>query len=156
MTAKAFVDTNILVYAHDPGSGRKHEIARALIEELWSSRLGVVSTQVMQEFYVNVRRKAQRPISVEQARALIENYFSWTVVVNDQSSILGAIDLETRYQLSFWDALIVQAANAAAVEVLYSEDLSHGQRYGSVELVNPFAGSIEPPEPTQRLPSESR
>lgn len=138
MTARAFVDTNILVYAHDSGSGRKYEIARLLIEDLWRTRSGVLSTQVVQEFYVNVRQKARRPMSVDQARALLEDYFAWTVVVNDQNSIIDALALEARYQLSFWDALIVQAANAAAVDVLYSEDLSPGQRYGSVELVNPF------------------
>lgn len=139
MTARAFVDTNILVYAHDRGSGRKHAVARELIEELWHSRAGVLSTQVLQEFYVNVRRKAQRPMPVDQARAVFEDYLAWTIIVNDQASILGALELETRYELTFWDALIVQAANAAAVDVLYSEDLSHGQRYGAVELVNPFA-----------------
>ena len=141
MAVRAFVDTNILVYAHDSGSGRKHEIAQRLIGELWSNRSGVLSTQVVQEFYVNVRRRAKRPISVNQARALIENYFAWTVVVNDQKSIIEAVDIEARYKLSFWDGLIVQAAQSARVDVLYSEDLSHGQRYGSVELVNPF-GSV--------------
>lgn len=139
MTARAFVDTNILVYAHDRGSGDKHEIARSLIEELWSSRSGVLSTQVLQELYVNLRRKAKRTVPLDEARAILEDYLSWKVVVNDQRSILDALELEARYQLSFWDALIVQAAQAAGVDRLYSEDLSHGQRYGALELVNPFA-----------------
>lgn len=139
MAASAFVDTNILVYAHDRGSGHKHDVARKLIEDLWQTRAGVLSTQVLQELYVNVRRKAERPMSAAQARAVLEDYLVWKIVVNDQSSILGALELENRYELSFWDALIVQAANAADVDVLYSEDLSHGQRYGAVELVNPFA-----------------
>lgn len=139
MSARAFVDTNILVYAHDPDSGRRHDIARALVEDLWRTRSGVVSTQVLQELYVNVRRKMRQPLASDQARTLLEDYLAWTVVVNDQQTILGALEIESRYQLSFWDALIVQAASTAAVDILYSEDLSHGQRYGGVELVDPFA-----------------
>ena len=138
MSARAFVDTNILVYAHDSGSGWKHERSRELIGDLWQSRSGVLSTQVFQEFYVNVRRKAVHPLSAARAREILNDYSAWTIVVNDKSSILDAIALEERYQISFWDALILQAAQAANAEVLYSEDLSHGQRYGSVELVNPL------------------
>lgn len=140
MSDRAFVDTNVLVYGHDGGAGRKHALARELLEELWRTRTGVLSTQVLQEFYVNVRRKARRPMRADRARAVLEDYLAWEVVVNDAGSILRALELETRYRLSFWDALIVQAANAAAVGVLYSEDLSDGQRYGTVELVNPFEG----------------
>lgn len=138
MSDKAFVDTNILVYAHDRAAGERHRIARGLIERLWEERTGVLSTQVIQEFYVNVRRKAQRPISAAEAGQLVEDYLSWDVVVNDAESIRQALAIEKRYRLGFWDALIVQAANAGGVAVLYSEDLGHGQVYGTVELVNPF------------------
>lgn len=140
MSAKAFVDTNILVYAHDPGSCAKHERAKALVARLWDERSGVVSTQVLQELYVNLRKVAKRPISQAEAKQLLADYLTWEVVVNDGESILGALELEERYQISFWDAMIVQAANAAGVENLYSEDLNHGQRYGTVIAVNPFAG----------------
>lgn len=138
MSDKCFVDTNILVYAHDFGTGAKHERARTLIEELWSSGGGVLSTQVLQELCVNLRRKAARPLSVEETRRLIEDYSSWDVVVNTAESVLGALTIESRYKVSFWDALILQAAGSADAAVLYSEDLPEGQTYGEVHVVNPF------------------
>jgi len=136
--ARAFVDSNILVYAHDRGQGEKHERAKALIERLWAERSGVLSTQVLQEFYVNVRRKAANPVPRAEARRLVEDYLTWQVLVNDGSAILGALDLEERYGISFWDGLIVQAALMAGAETLYSEDLNHGQAYGTVTVSNPF------------------
>jgi len=138
MSDRAFVDTNILVYAHDRAAGERHRIARTLLERLWEERTGVLSTQVIQEFYVNVRRRAQRPISATEAGQLVEDYLSWDVVVNDAEAIRQALAIEKRYRLGFWDALIVQAANTGGAAHLYSEDLGHGQVYGAVELVNPF------------------
>lgn len=138
MSASAFVDTNILLYAHDPGCGAKHEVARALVTRLWRERSGVISTQVLQELYVNLRKVAQRPVSQEDAKAVLEDYLTWDVVVNDGGSILGALEMESRYGISFWDALIVQAANVSGAEKLYSEDFSHGQVYGVVLAENPF------------------
>lgn len=138
MSDRYFVDTNVLVYAHDRGSGRRHEIARELVRELWEGRSGVLSTQVLQELYVNLRRKAARPLDVAAARQLVEDYLSWKVVVNDGAAVLRAIDLEGRYSLSFWDALIIDAAHGADAALIYSEDLGHGQRYGVIEVRNPF------------------
>ena len=135
---KSFVDTNVLVYAHDRGAGRKHEIAKALVENLWRQRKGVISIQVLQEFYVNVRRKALNPVRPKEAKQLLADYMSWEVVINDGESLLQAVETETHYKISFWDALIVQAANAAGATVLYSEDLSHDQRYGATRVHNPF------------------
>ncbi len=135
---KAFLDTNILVYAHDRGAGIKQQIAGALVERLWQERKGVLSIQVLQEFYVNIRRKALNPLGAKAARQLLADYMCWEVVINDGQSLLQAVDFETRYKISFWDSLILQAANAAGAAVLYSEDLSHGQRYGSVRTINPF------------------
>jgi predicted nucleic acid-binding protein len=138
MTAKAFVDTNILVYAYDRGAGDRHEKALILIEQLWQSGNGILSTQVLQEFYVNVRRKAQRPVTVEQARSLISDYLAWDPIVNDGEAMLEAIDLEQRYQLSFWDSLIVAAALKGGASIIYSEDFNHGQAFGALEVQNPF------------------
>lgn len=138
MSDKFFVDTNILIYAHDTAAGPKHERAKALVAELWHNRSGVVSTQVLQELCVNVRRKAGRPLTARATRELISDYLSWQVVVNSGESTLEALDLEERYQISFWDALVVQAAQASCADVLYSEDLSDEQHYGSVRVVNPF------------------
>jgi predicted nucleic acid-binding protein len=138
MSDKFFVDTNILMYAHDKAAGAKHERARALVEELWRDRTGIVSTQVLQELAVNLRRKAGRPLDGKATREVVTDYLTWQVVVNSGESILEALDIEARYQLSFWDALVVQAAQASGAEVLYSEDLSDGQRYGSVRVINPM------------------
>ena len=138
MSDKTFVDTNILVYAHDSGAGQRHETAREHVRQLWLRRSGVISTQVLQELYVNVRRKARNPVSRAEAKGMIRDYLCWEVVVNDGEAILEAIDLQTRYSLSFWDALIVGAANAAGATRLLSEDMCHGQLYGSVEVVDPF------------------
>ena len=129
MSDRYFVDTNILMYAHDTSAGAKHERARSLIEELWRDRSGVVSTQVLQELSVNLRRKAGQPLGVKATRDIVADYLTWQVVVNGGESILEALDLESRYRISFWDALVIQAAQASGAEVLYSEDLSDGQMY---------------------------
>ncbi len=139
MNDKAFVDTNILVYAHDLVSGIKNERARALIENLWSTGGGVLSTQVLQELCVNLRRKALKPLTLEETQSLIQDYSDWEIVVNTHSSVIEALMIENRFQISFWDALIVHAAERAGAAILYSEDFSDGQTYGSVRVVNPLS-----------------
>jgi predicted nucleic acid-binding protein len=139
MPDKFFVDTNILLYAHDRFAGLKHERARQLVEDLWSSGQGVLSTQVLQELCINLRRKVARPLPAEEVRQLIQDYLSWEIVVNNPASVLAALEIETRYQTSFWDALILQAAESSGATVLYSEDLAASQKYGAVQVVNPLA-----------------
>jgi predicted nucleic acid-binding protein len=150
MSDRCFVDTNILVYAHDRSAGLKHERARLLIEELWNSGRGVLSTQVLQELCINLRRKSSRPLSVEETRRLVQDYLSWEIIINTPASTLQALDIEVRYKISFWDALILQAAEGSGVAILYSEDLATGQRYGSIRVVNPLtdAASQSPANPT--------
>ena len=138
MSDRFFVDTNILMYAHDTSAGEKHERAKAVVEELWRDRTGVVSTQVLQELAVNLRRKAGRPLDVKATREIVSDYLTWQVIVNGGESILEAMDLESRYQISFWDAMVIQAAQLSGADVLYSEDLSDGQKYGSVQVINPL------------------
>lgn len=138
MSDRYFVDTNVLLYAHDAAAGPKHARAKQLIEELWRNRSGVVSTQVLQELCVNLRRKAAKPVGLKTVREIIADYLAWDVVTNTGESILDALEVEDRYGISFWDALVVQAAETSGAEVLYSEDLSHGQIYGGVRVVNPF------------------
>jgi predicted nucleic acid-binding protein len=140
MSDKYFVDTNILMYAHDTSAGEKHERAKALVEELWRDRTGAVSTQVLQELSVNLRKKVRRPLDAKATRDIVADYLTWQVVVNGGEAILEAIDLESQYQISFWDALVIQAAQLSGVEVLYSEDLSDGQKYGTVRVINPLRG----------------
>ena len=138
MSDRCFVDTNILLYAHDRSTGVKHEQARALLEALWEARTGVLSTQVLQEFCVNVRRKAANPLSLDETRETVADYLSWEIVLNTPASVLEALDLEKRHKVSFWDALIIHAAQTSGATLLYSEDLSDGQTYGSVRVVNPL------------------
>jgi predicted nucleic acid-binding protein len=135
---KYFVDTNILIYAHDRAAGPKHERARQLVEHLWTTGQGALSTQVLQELCVNLRRKVAHPLPSQEIRKLIEDYLSWEIVVNTPQSILAALEIEARHKVSYWDALILQAAESCGTTVLYSEDLGSGQRYGAVEVVNPL------------------
>jgi predicted nucleic acid-binding protein len=138
MSERAFVDTNVLVYAHDRGAGERHRLARELVLGLWRDRTGVISTQVLQETYVNLRRKAAKPLPVDEARSVVQDYLTWEVVVVDPMAVIEAMRYEERYGIAFWDALIVQAANTAGVATLLTEDLSHGQAYGEVVVHNPF------------------
>lgn len=138
MSDRYFVDTNVLMYAHDSAAGEKHQRAKVLVEKLWETRAGVVSTQVLQELAVNLRRKAKKPLDAKATREVVSDYLTWQVVVNGGYSILEALDLEAKYQISFWDALILEAAQVSGAEVLYSEDLSDGQAYGAVRVINPF------------------
>jgi predicted nucleic acid-binding protein len=138
MSDKFFVDTNILLYAHDRSTGDKHHRARALIDDLWNSGNGVLSTQVLQELCINLRRKTANPLSIQETRRLLQDYVSWEIVVNTAESVIDALMIELRYNVSFWDALIIQAAATSGAAILYSEDLKHGQAYGPVRVLNPL------------------
>ena len=138
MRDRTFVDTNILVYAHDKDAGRKHEIARKVISELWESRLGLLSTQVLQEFYITLTRKIPVPLDKPTTRRILRNYFSWDIVINDPSVILQASEIEETHKISFWDALIVSAAFSKNAATILTEDLNHGQVIEGIEINNPF------------------
>lgn len=134
----SFVDTNVLIYAEDRDAKERHERARDLVLELWDTRDGVVSVQVLQEFYVNVTRKLKKPLTGAKALEIVEEYLTWTVVDNTSRLLSAAVRLHQKEQLSFWDAMVVQAALEAGCDRLYSEDFGDGRRFGSVEIVNPF------------------
>ena len=136
-----FVDTNVLVYAHDASETVRQPAARAVLAELWSTRLGALSTQVLQEFYVVATRKFDPPMPRGQARDLVDAYSSWQLVQIDVPLVLAASRLEERHTLSFWDALIVEAARRAGATRLISEDLQAGRRLGGVLIDNPFAST---------------
>lgn len=142
MSDKYFVDTNVLMYAHDRSAGVKHSRASALVQSLWNSGEGVLSTQVLQELCINLRRKANPPLTIDETRRLLQDYMSWEVVVNTPESTIHALDIEIRYKLSFWDALIIHAAERSGAETLYSEDLSDGQTYGMIRVINPLKSPI--------------
>lgn len=138
---KVFVDTNILIYAYDTSAGTKHEAAHNLLSTLWKDRNGVISTQVLQEFYVNVTRKIPRPLEISFARMIVEDFAMWDVVTIETDTILAAIDLQQLNGLSFWDSMILAAAASAGASVLITEDLNHGQVITGVRVRNPFIGN---------------
>src|SRR5262249_60496946 len=127
-----------LVYSPDCTTGCKHNRAKALVEEIWHTGTGVISTQALQELCVSLRKKAQQPLPTDELRRLVQDYLSWEVVVNTADSTSQALDLELRFRIPFWDALIVHAAETAGAAVLYSEDLSPGQNFGALRVVNPM------------------
>jgi predicted nucleic acid-binding protein len=134
-----FVDSNVLVYAHDPSESRKQPLAEALLGELWASRLGCLSTQTLQEFYVVATRKFNPPMSRRAAREIVALYAAWPLIQVDLPLILTASELEEGHKLSFWDALVVEAARRAGATRLVSEDLQTGRLIGGVRIENPFA-----------------
>jgi len=131
-----FFDTNILLYADDADAGAKTGVARDLLRRSMSERTGVLSTQVLQEFYVNARKKLK--LDGAAARARIEVYLAFDVVAVTPSLLLAAVDLHRLDSVSFWDALVIRAAEHAGCDTLYSEDLQAGRRFGPVRVVNPF------------------
>jgi predicted nucleic acid-binding protein len=133
---KAFVDTNIFLYLYTSADKVKRDRARSLIRELQNGSQVTISTQVVQEFYVNARRLQMAQSDLMLAIAAL---FALPLVIVDQKEILMAIALEERYGINFWDALILAAAESSESGVLYTEDLNHGQRYGRVTVRNPFA-----------------
>jgi|SRR5579863_66760 len=139
MSDKYFLDTNILIYAYDHSDPAKHAKALSLIEAISQSGTPVVSTQVFQEFAASVRKKAKPLLSTRQIQQiLVEILQAWEVFVGNAVTIIAALEIEERFRISFWDALILSAAHSSAATILYTEDLNHGQTYGHVQVVNPF------------------
>ncbi|HLQ33370.1 MAG TPA: PIN domain-containing protein [Chloroflexota bacterium] len=134
-----FCDTNVLIYAYDPGEGVKHERAAELVDRLWDSGEGALSIQVLQEFFVVTTRKADIRTTWQMARERVERLASWRLFAPAVSDVLDAIDASARWQLSFWDAMLITAAQKLGANVLWSEDLNAGQRFGAVEVRSPFA-----------------
>ncbi|MFZ0885925.1 MAG: PIN domain-containing protein [Candidatus Acidiferrales bacterium] len=139
MSAKTFVDTNVLIYAHDVDAPAKHQIAHALLRELWSERTGVLSLQVLQEFYVNVTRKIATPLSKKSARLIVDSYAIWCTETTP-AELSSAFRIEDESQIGFWDALIVAAAARSGASRILSEDFNPGQRINGILIENPFAG----------------
>jgi predicted nucleic acid-binding protein len=133
-----FVDTNVLIYAHDGSAGVKHVRARDLLRDLWQSGAGCLSVQVLQEFYVNVTQKVAKPLTPDVAAHIIADLSVWQVHCPGVDDVLDAIRLQARYQISFWDAMMVASAIHLGCGRLWSEDLNPGQVYGAVTVANPF------------------
>jgi predicted nucleic acid-binding protein len=133
-----FCDTNIFVYAYDLSAGSKRTRARGLLQTLWASGDGTLSVQVLQELFVTLMRKISPPLSTADARTIVSDLARWRVVEPTRRDVLEAIDAALRWQLSFWDAMIVVAAQRAGAAVIWSEDLNDGQDFGGTVVRNPF------------------
>ena len=140
---KYFLDTNVLVYANDNTEEAKHTTAVRLITDGIRSGRVVISTQVLSEFWVTVTQKIQVPLDREKAEKEVESFRAFTVINIEYHTVRTAIHIQKRYQLSYWDALILSAAQMAGCEYVFSEDLNEGQRYGNVVVSNPFASFTE-------------
>jgi predicted nucleic acid-binding protein len=140
MTGKTFVDTNVLIYAHDVDAKAKHETAKNVLRELWSNRSGVLSVQVLQEFYVNVTRKIATPLPKDKARLVVNTYAIWCTETTP-AEITAAFRIEDEAKIGFWDALIVASASKSGATRIISEDLNAQQRIADIRVENPFAGT---------------
>jgi predicted nucleic acid-binding protein len=137
MNVKTFVDTNILIYAHDLDAKEKHLAAREVLDELWANRTGVISTQVLQEFYVTVTQKLAKPLSKKVARTIVNTYVIWCVDITP-AEIAAAFRIEDEARIGFWDALICATAMKCGAERILSEDLNAGKRITGIRIENPF------------------
>jgi predicted nucleic acid-binding protein len=135
-----FIDTNILVYAYDLSAGDKRKAAALLVEECWEGGNGCLSIQILQELYVSVTKKIDVPLDYQTARQIVADLSNWRVHIPTERDVLQAIDLQQSYQLSFWDAMVLQSAVRLGCRRLLSEDLGHGQIYSGVQVTNPFTG----------------
>jgi len=134
-----FVDTDVLIYAHDVSASDKHIRWRELIEELWEAGLGCLSQQVLQESYDNVTVTVAKPLSSPGAAQIVSDLSAWQVHRPGVEEVLDAIRLQTKYRLSFWDAMIVVSAVQLGCATLWSEDFSAGQVYDGVTVATPFS-----------------
>jgi predicted nucleic acid-binding protein len=134
-----FVDTNVLLYAHDRSAGAKRDAAVALITRLIDEESGLLSTQVLMEFFVSATRKLPQRLDERRATEIVQDFGTWPVFTPLVSDVVAATKLCRRYGIHFWDALIVQGAVSLGADVLWSEDLNAGQKYAGVPVRNPFA-----------------
>jgi predicted nucleic acid-binding protein len=141
MSDVVFVDSNILVYAHDADAGPKRDRAVESLRLLWESGAGRLSVQVLLEFYVNVTRKLATPVARSTAREVVSSYGAWVHEPTTPDTVTRAIDIAEMAQIMFWDALIVASAEQVQATHVYSEDLNAGQIIAGVKIVNPLTAT---------------
>jgi predicted nucleic acid-binding protein len=141
MSVKTFVDSNILIYAHDLDSGMRQPQASERLRDLWKNRAGYISTQVLQEFYVNVTQKIRVPLAKAAAREIVRSYGAWVHSAITPATVVRASEISETWQISFWDGMIVAAAEQCEVSELLTEDLNPGQLIAGIRIVNPFASA---------------
>jgi predicted nucleic acid-binding protein len=139
MSERTFVDSNILIYAHDSDAGERRLKAAECLKRLWQSQTGRMSVQVLQEFYVNVTQKIVPPLAKPTAREIVRNYGSWVHGDTTPATIVRASEISEVWKISFWDGMIVAAAEENGAAILLTEDLGHGQKVAGIRIVNPFA-----------------
>lgn len=132
-----FVDTNVLVYAHQGGAGAKHRIAVELLERLFEDQSGAISIQVLSEFYITATKKLG--MKALEAEEIVADLGSWTIHRPAHADLLRASRIHRQHKVSWWDALIISSASELGCAVLWSEDLAAGRRFGSLSIRNPFA-----------------
>lgn len=137
MSDKVFVDSNILLYAHDQDAGEKQRIAQDLLTRLLVERRGTLSMQVLQEFYANATRKLAHRLPKDEARDAVEDFAHWCIETTPEE-ILLAFEIEVNAKLHFWDALILAAAKKAVASLILSEDWNYGQIIEGIRIENPF------------------
>lgn len=132
-----FVDTNVLLYAQDPRSADKQTMAAQWLQYCWENQVGRLSTQVLHELYANLRRAAPT-LRIEQARSVVRRYRGWRPWMVDEATVDLCWLLQDRYNLSYWDALMVASAQQQGCRYLLTEDLQHGQQMDNLQIINPF------------------
>ena len=132
-----FFDTNVLIYAIDEGQEAKYEVADELVQRYLVDGGGIISVQVLREFY-SVSRRLANPLSEEQAQKMVEYFSTFNTLSEDASMVLGAVRRTRAFSLSFWDALIVEAAIKGGADRLFTDDLQHGQVIEGLRIENPF------------------
>ncbi len=133
-----FIDSNILVHAYDTNDRAKHDAAVAILAKLWQEGTGVLSTQVLQEFYKVATRKLKPAMPAATARVIVADYSEWCSMNTDPQLIVSASLLDERHKLQWWDAIVIEGAMRSGATTLLSEDLRHGQRFGLLTVRNPF------------------
>jgi predicted nucleic acid-binding protein len=145
MTGAVFVDTNVLLYARDLSEPVKQARAKAWLEHLWRERLGRTSVQVLSEFYYNATRKLNPGMTSEDAWSRLQPYLVWSPQPVDHALLARAHEIERRHRLSWWDSMVVGAAQLQGCAMLLTEDLQDGAFYGNVQVRSPF--TLEAREP---------
>ena len=133
-----FVDTNVLVYAYDNQDAQKQQQAKTLLRRLWLEQSGCISIQVLQEFYVTTTRKLAKPLTVVEASQIISDLGLWHIHQPQVEDILSAIQIQQRYQLSFWDSMIIRSAAQLGCSIIWTEDLNAGQLIEGCKIQTPF------------------
>jgi len=147
MTGRCFVDANVFLYSRDPRDRAKQERANAWLDSLWREDQGRTSMQVLSEYYYNATRKLRPALPPEDAWRRVRTYFAWNPQPIDESLLRRAHEVEQRWRLSWWDSMVVAAAQLQECALLLTEDLQDGGVYGTLTVRSPFTLSVGEPAP---------